>query len=450
MRRARSGRGVALCARRRRDGTIDRFRRGRGRGTDARSRGVGMSRRRAVGARTRPNMSTRRQALPRTAFAETPIRTSLFRRSWAPSHARRAGRIRAAPRVPSRRRARDAVPAGPSDSRRGRLATRRRGKAPSARRPGRADRPRGEARRRSEQWARGTRKIIWASIRLRANSLSSARGLWPARRGASRRSLAPPRAARGPFSDARLAVALLLEKQRWPRRLTPRYPQRVRLPPVPARSPASIRRSNLKFRDGGSVSRTPPPPGVRPVRGSAESSGASSPPAVLPRPDLSPPRFLLSQARGSHPSPRPGQLGHLLSSSRDKTVILWTLTREGRTATPSAPPRPLPLRPGRRHLRRRRVRALRLLGRHAGAVGPRVGQHHRRFVGHARASSPSPSPWTTARSSPARAMDDQALEHPRRVQVHDPGAGGPHRVVWSCSPPSPPTPSSSRAAGTSS
>ena len=215
MRRARSGRGVALCARRRRDGTIDRFRRGRGRGTDARSRGVGMSRRRAVGARTRPNMSTRRQALPRTAFAETPIRTSLFRRSWAPSHARRAGRIRAAPRVPSRRRARDAVP------RRSRVSAREardptRDPSPRERRRARvvlaeADRPRGaRARRRSEQWARmhAKKNMGLNPGYARANSLSSARGLWPARRQGFPDALWRLRAPRaGPFPTRVLAVA---------------------------------------------------------------------------------------------------------------------------------------------------------------------------------------------------------------------------------------------------
>ena len=218
MRRARlwTGRRV-MCATTTRRLSIDRFRRGRGRGTDARSRGVGMSRRRAVGGahqgrihehevlRCRGRRSRRRQS----------ERTFFVARWCEPSHASASGRMRAAPRgIACRRRvARDAGPAGARVSaREARDPTR--DPSPRERRRARVvlegggQTKRGaRARRRSEQWARMHAKnnmgLNPGYARANSQSLIGARPLARATPGLSRRSLAPPRArARALFRRA--------------------------------------------------------------------------------------------------------------------------------------------------------------------------------------------------------------------------------------------------------
>ena len=90
---------------------------------------------------------------------------------------------------------------------------------------------------------------------------------------------------------------------------------------------------------------------------------------------------------------------------------------------------PLALCAGRRDLVRRPVRAVRLVGRHAAPVGPAAGHddaplrrpRQGRALGRVQRRQP-PDRVGVAR------QDDQAVEHARRVQVHDRRARGPFGV----------------------
>ena len=106
------------------------------------------------------------------------------------------------------------------------------------------------------------------------------------------------------------------------------------------------------------------------------------------------------------------QVGHRLEPHARGGRGLWP--------PPPRPARPLALCPGRRHLVRRAVCALGLLGRDPEAVGPHHGGHH--------APLPGPHQGRLVRGLLGRQPPDcqrvarphdQAVEHHRRVQVHD-------------------------------